>query len=130
MNLNSNNNLNEQTLQEIYEITVLGSISMIWYNSEYLSNNYTHHVDIFIEIIEKFCNGDKIKLAKGGKFLTNPVMFQLQKIKDSLPSQERMQDESYWWYLDDCPAGVVWIIDEAIEGFTTPAENGKHYFWT
>jgi hypothetical protein len=73
----------------------------------------------------------KVCLDKNGIFLEGTIDEQLALFKNAFPEEERMKEiDHYWWYLDDCPATVVWILDRDVKGFTTPAGNGKFYFWT
>jgi len=116
-------------LKEVYENAKLQSTSGLWYPFSY-DDSYQNSIDAFLECLFTFLNEGKLRLAKKGKFLEGTIEEQIELFRKSFPDEERMKEvESYWWYLDDCPAGVVWIVDEAVEGFTTPAENGKHYFW-
>ncbi len=122
--------LSKMEIDEIYSNTVQGSIGMIWHNSNFLSQSYNHHKEIFFNYLEYLLSNDLLKFAKNGEFLSGTIEQQLALFKNAFPEEERMKEiDSYWWYLDDCPVEPVWILNKEIEGFTVPAEDGKFYFW-
>ena len=98
---------------------------------KYYAETHEGRIELFFIIIRRLIEESKLLLAKNGEFLKGTIDEQLELFKNAFPDGERMKEVyAYWWYLDDCPAEVVWILDEEIKGFTTPAENGKFYFWT
>ena len=121
--------IEKKHLNEIYENAWTQSLSSLWYPFTH-ENNFENTKCLFLECLYILLSKDKLKLAKNGCFLSGTIEEQIELFKNSFPNEERMKEvEPYWWYLDECPAGAVWIVDEEVEGFTTPAENGKHYFW-
>ncbi len=120
----------EEYFNEIYEYTLLQSTSGIW-SPFRNSSDFKKSKKAFLDCLRYFIETNKLRLAKNGLFLTGTTDEQLELFRKSFPDEKRMKEtENYWWYSDECPAGVVWIVDEEVEGFTTPAENGKYYFWS
>jgi hypothetical protein len=94
------------------------------------SETYQGRIELFFIVLGRLIEEKKLRLAKKGEFLQGTIDEQLALFKNAFPDEERMKEvETYWWFLDDCPAGVVWILDREIESFTTTAGDGKFYYW-
>jgi hypothetical protein len=118
----------------------LMSLGALWYKTDdhilysfpkHYSENYQGRIELFCLVLRRLMEEHKVCLDKNGELLQGTIDEQLALFKNAFPEEERMKEiDHYWWYLDDCPATAVWILDREIEGFTTPAGKGKFYFWT
>ncbi|MGB4774158.1 MAG: DUF596 domain-containing protein [Daejeonella sp.] len=121
--------INKEYLNEVYDNSLGHSLVSLWYIFKN-ETNFQLSKDNFLECLYVFIFENKLRLAKNGVFLKGSIQEQVKMFGNALPDEERMkEEESYWWYLDDCPGDAVWIVNEPIDGFTTPAENGKYYYW-
>ncbi|RYU95010.1 DUF596 domain-containing protein [Emticicia agri] len=115
-------------LIENLELMALGG--PLWSSTKDYSETYEGRIEVFFIILRRLIEEERIRLAKNGEFLKGTIDDQIKLFKNAFPTEERMKEvASYWWFMDDCPAGSVWIIDREIDGFTTPAGDGKHYYW-
>ena len=121
----------EEEKQEIYENTFMCSIGAIWQSVLGYSENFEVRKEFFIEYLRYLLNESKAKLVKKNVFLEGTIEEQLNRFYNSFPSEQEMQEvETYWWFLDNCPADIVWISDIPYGDMTTLGEDGKYYYWT
>ena len=131
--------ISEETYLKMTDGLELMALTNLWYstkNYEYFgfpkvySETYVGRIKLFFIIIRRLIEENKLRLAENGEFLKGTIDEQLELFKNAFPDEERMKEvDVYWWFLDDCPAGGVWIIAKEVNRFTTPAENGKFYYW-
>lgn len=93
---------------------------------EKLNKNYLLKKETFFHIIKILMLHNKLRLAKNGQFLTGTIEEQLDKFKAIFPISEESKKGiggiSTWFFMDDCPAGAVWVYQ---------LEDGKeHLEWT
>ncbi|GAB3508783.1 DUF596 domain-containing protein [Emticicia fontis] len=120
----------ESKYQEFIENLVQMALGSLWHTTKDYSEIYEERIELFFIILRRLIEEGRIRLAKNGEFLIGTIDDQIELFKNAFPTEKRMREiDSYWWFMDDCPAGSVWIIDREIDGFTTPTGDGKHYYW-
>jgi hypothetical protein len=107
------------------------------YANEYgLIGDYKPHckrVDLFCEVVKAMLARHDIRIAKDGLFLERSPEEIADRFKLAFPqtSEEMLEKDAYWWFLDDCPGGFVWYTDIGDNGFeTSPVGDGRFYLWT
>ncbi|NLS21384.1 DUF596 domain-containing protein [Rhizobium sp. P40RR-XXII] len=134
----------EKRWQEIVELSELWAFNGLWafVRDEY--KNFGEARDVFLGIVEALLDQKKIKLSKRGSLLKGSIAEQLSLLERSLPKDRRtmvlgieathscsaqtdfdeltesakMDEESLWFFRDECPAAIVWIRDDGSEEWT------------
>lgn len=93
---------------------------------ERLDKNFSLKKETFFHIVEILMLHGHLRLAKKGQFLVGSIDKQLESLKEAFPKSEDSQKEiggiSTWFFMDDCPAGAVWVYQ---------LDDGKEYLeWT
>lgn len=93
---------------------------------ENLAINFELKKEIFFYILRMLMSDGRLRLAKNGQFLVGSIDEQLEKLKKVFPESEESQKGiggiSTWFFMDQCPAGAVWVYQ---------LEDGKEYLeWT
>ena len=93
---------------------------------EKLDKNFTLKKEIFFYILRMLMSDGRLRLAKNGQFLVGSIDEQLERFKEAFPKSEESQKEiggiSTWFFMDECPAGAVWVYK---------LEDGtEHLEWT
>ena len=133
--------ISEKSYKIILEEMQLVSISSLWYLTkkpaqyelpEFFSESYEKRIELFILILEALLDKHDICLTDSNRIeSTIPKSEQLNQFKNAFPGEERMKDkqfESYWWYLDECPFRLVWLLDEDIPIWSLSYKDGKFYY--
>ena len=94
--------------------------------AEIVKENFSLKKEIFFHVIRLLMTDGRLRLAKNGVFLTGTVDVQLQKFEAAFPASEESQKDiggvSTWFFMDECPAGAVWVYQ---------LEDGsEHLEWT
>jgi hypothetical protein len=107
--------------------------------------NFSEARKVFLGIVEDLLYSGRIKLGKSGVLLENSVNEQISLLTNALPvdrremilgpaassslpmriedfdqmaEEEKIAEESLWFFREECPAGVVWIRDDGSEEWT------------
>lgn len=93
---------------------------------EKLDKNFSLKKEVFFDILKKLMIDDRLRLAKNGYFLTGTIDEQINTFKAAFPPSEESQKEIggmwNWFFIDECPAGAVWVYK---------LEDGsEHFEWT
>ncbi|RYU97753.1 DUF596 domain-containing protein [Emticicia agri] len=133
--------ISEKSYELIIEAQQLTSIDSLWYLTkkpsqyelpEVFAESYERRIELFILILEALIERRDICLTNSNRVeSTDSRNEQLNKFKNAFPSEVRMKEiEHYWWYLDECPFRLVWLLDEDIPGWSLPYKDGKYYYRT
>lgn len=75
--------------------------------------------ELFILFLREQMSAGAMRLALNGAFLTGSIDEQLALLQRVWPSADSGgEDEMYFWFLADAPAGVVWIDPDGVETWT------------
>ena len=123
--------LTQEEKIELYEYVFTCAIGAVWTAAVDKSDTYENKINSFLDYLKYLLEEKKAKLVKGTNPLDGTIGEQLELYRKSFPSEEIMNEkEAYWWYTDDCPAGIVWLTDKSYGDMTTVGEDGKFYYWT
>lgn len=95
--------------------------------------SYQNRINLFSSILEVILRRGAARIAKKGQFLSGSPEEQANQFKNAFPTtlEEMKEKDAYWWYLDECPGGLVWYTDIDDNGFeTSPTGDGRFYLWT
>lgn len=88
--------------------------------------NFELKKKLFFEVITLMLTDGRMRLAKHGQFLQGTIEEQVKLWSDSFPRSEKSQDDiggiGTWFFMDECPAGVV-LVYQLDDGST-------HLEWT
>ena len=89
-------------------------------------SNFEMKKKLFFDVITLMLIDGRMRLAKKGQFLQGTIEEQVQLWRSSFPLSEQSQDEiggiGTWFFMDDCPAGIVLVYQ---------LEDGtEHLEWT
>ena len=132
--------ISEEAYLKIYNIADHDSLDTLWWTTgkatmfdfpENYSVSYQNRINLFCLLLERMLTEGKLRLAKRSTFLEGTPKEQITLFKNALPktAEEMNEQESYWWYKDECPGGAVWYTD-VDDGFqTSPVGDGRFYYW-
>jgi len=92
--------------------------------------SYQNRVNLFSNVLEEILRRKEARIAKEGQFLSGLPEEQAAQFRTALPTtlEEMEEKDAYWWYLDECPGGLVWYTDIDDNGFeTSPTGDGRFY---
>jgi hypothetical protein len=95
--------------------------------------SYQNRIDLFSGVLEEIVRRAVARIAKKGQFLSGSPEEQANQFRTAFPTtlEEMKEKDAYWWYLDECPGGLVWYTDIDDNGFeTSPTGDGRFYRWT
>ena len=88
--------------------------------------NFEMKKKLFFDVITLMLMDGRMRLAKNGKFLQGTIEEQVQLWKSAFPLSEESQSDiggiGTWFFMDECPAGVVLVY--------TLEDNSEHLEWT
>lgn len=88
--------------------------------------NFDIKKKLFLDVITVMLTDGRMRLAKNGQFLQGTIEEQVNMWSDSFPSSEESQDNiggiGTWFFMDECPAGVVLVY--RLE------DGSEHLEWT
>lgn len=94
-----------------------------------VSENFHLRVELFCYVLERVLECNLAILYKNGAFLNRTSQDLAKMFQDAFPKNETDWLD-YWWYLDDCPASIVWYADNDNGGvLTSPVGDGRFYYW-
>ena len=75
--------------------------------------------ELFFLFLREQMSVGAMRLASGGVFLGGTIDEQLTRLNNAWPSAASgSEDEMYFWFLAEAPAGVVWIGSDGTETWT------------
>lgn len=95
--------------------------------------SYQNRINLFSSVLEEILKREEARIAKRGQFLPGSPEEQTDQFRNAFPTtfEEMKEKDAYWWYLDECPGGLVWYNDIEDSGFeTSPTGDGRFYLWT
>ncbi|MFD2571069.1 DUF596 domain-containing protein [Spirosoma soli] len=95
--------------------------------------SYQNRINLFSSVLEEILRREEARIAKKGQFLSGSPEEQANQFRNAFPTtlEEMNEKDAYWWYLDECPGGLVWYTDIDDNGFeTSPTGDGRFYLWT
>ena len=110
-------------------LSIGSPLTDLWYATEYDANNnkipaessngynisFEYRRDIFLWLLERLLKEGRIKLHKKGVFIEASIEKQIEMFKKAWPASIKASgyEDFYWWFFDDdCPAGVAWRDDK------------------
>ncbi|AXI83708.1 DUF596 domain-containing protein [Xylella taiwanensis] len=91
------------------------------------NDSFEERKNDFLFLLEKLLDEGKLKLAKKGEFITGTTEELVDLFRKSFPVSDEdvdMEGAGLWFFMDECPAGAVWV-------FKGEGENGEDYYeWT
>lgn len=103
------------------------SISTVWSamradNFEKNSMSYEEKKAYFLELLYRFMQDGKIKLASRGEFLEGSAADQIVRYREKFPKNQEEMDagafDGFWFLTEECPGGIVWVHDSGYEDWT------------
>ncbi|PHM63330.1 DUF596 domain-containing protein [Xenorhabdus ishibashii] len=73
--------------------------------------SYKDKQDYFLEFLELLLKNGRIKLAKHGEFLAGTIDEQLTRFRVAFPETEEELYDGLWFVFEECPGGIVWILE-------------------
>ncbi|PRY24135.1 hypothetical protein CLV58_14034 [Spirosoma oryzae] len=95
--------------------------------------SYKNRIDLFSSVLEEILRMKEARVGSKGEFLSGSPEEQDTQFKNAFPTtlEEMNEKAAYWWYLDECPGGLVWYTDIDDNEFeTSPTGDGRFYLWT
>jgi len=105
------------------------ALDSVWYAVPYVFNrrlsdvqiDFERQAELFFKIIHILMSDGRLRLAKKGEFLQGTIEQQITLFRSRFPSSEESQagigGMLVWFFVEDCPAGAVWIrqLDDGSE---------------
>lgn len=105
------------------------ALDSVWYAVPYVFNrrlldvqiDFERQAELFFKIVHILMSDGRLRLAKNGEFLQGTIEQQITLFRFRFPSSEESQAEIggmlVWFFVEDCPAGAVWIrqLDDGSE---------------
>lgn len=97
------------------------ALDSVWYALPYVFNrrlpdvqiNFERQTELFFKIVHILMSDGRLRIAKKGEFLQGTIEQQIALFRSRFPSYEESQAEiggvTTWFFVEDCPAGAVWI---------------------
>ncbi|MBB3428190.1 hypothetical protein FHT85_005211 [Rhizobium sp. BK312] len=131
--------------EQIVELSEFWAFNGLWMFIRDEYKNFSEARKVFLGIVEDLLYSGRIKLGKSGVLLENSVNEQISLLTNALPvdrremilgpaassslpmriedfdqmaEEEKIAEESLWFFREECPAGVVWIRDDGSEEWT------------
>lgn len=81
-----------------------------------LDVSFEARTELFFVFLHEQMSEGAMRLALDGVFLGGSIDEQLAQLKEAWPSADSgSEDEMYFWFLAEAPAGVVWIDPDGTE---------------
>ena len=100
---------------EIIGNAEMQALSGIWSQLIFDTKFFKIRQNIFLWILECLLKEGRIKLHKKGVFIEASIEEQIEMFKKAWPASIKASgyEDFYWWFFDDdCPAGVAWRDDK------------------
>lgn len=123
----------EEQFEGTFELWYVSGKPSEFATTEIKIQAYADQIELFCGTLEWALSQKRFRLAKGGIFLEGTPSEQADRFRQAFPkTKEEMQEKDhYWWYLDECPGGIVWYTTIDDHGFqTSPVGDGRFYYWT
>lgn len=119
------NSISKDRYSEIFEWCYGRDLNAIWSYMEDEFNDFSLVRNGFLNFLGRLLQGKKIKLIKNDKQLSGTPEELVDIFRKSIPLSVQDADDrctklgfkkpydgfgmNVWWFLDECPAGIVWL---------------------
>ena len=106
-------NLSEDRYEEITANAETQALGGIWGQLSYDTPVFSCQRELFLWILDRLLREKRIRLHKNGVFLECDVDEQVDAMRKAWPSSVEASgyQDFWWWFFDEeCPAGVAWRL--------------------